>query len=552
MFHISLDPAYGWRKVGSVWARGTCFDKEGSRLSAMDIAERLSGVASLDEFAERVQDANGFYAVVVIVNDMLVAAVDRIRSIPLFWGRAGNEVYLSDSSYWVADQFDSERYDEVCKREFVLTGYVTGYDTLHPNVKQLQAGEMLMCNATTTDLVCSRQRYFRLQEGMPCEATSMNLLEQLDEAVISCFERLVSYCDGRPVAVPLSGGYDSRLIACTLKRLGYRNVVAYTYGQPGNRDSTISKEVARNLEIGWHSVEYSNDRWYRWFRSDECESYMRIGHALTSIPHLQDWPAVMELTNRKLLTPDTVIVPGHSVASISQGRLTSIAQEGEFRTTESIVDLIVSSSYNLWPLTQQDTRYLDIFRDRVRRAIGDCGESMQNAAVDAIQRWAWQEREAKFIANWTRVYDFWGYDWWLPLWDQELIEFWMHVPLGFRVGRRLYDEYVCKVYSQLVGISDKQAAKSDKTDVVSLARRWLAGSWLYVPARALNDRVKVRKEFDSQPRASYGKVGRETFSRYYTGRQTSNSFMSRYMVGDMRFDESDGLTRCWPFARTSK
>lgn len=537
MFHINLYPAHRWRKRGSAWARGTFFDKEGVCLSDIDIAEEFSSLTSLDQFVERVQGANGFYAVVVISKDKLMAAVDRIRSIPLFWGRAGKEVYLSDDPYWIADQFDSERYDEICKREFVLTGYVTGWETLHPNVKQLQAGEMLICDASATDLVCSLERYFQLQEEMPCEETSVRLLKQLDEAVISCFERLVRYCNGRPIAIPLSGGYDSRLIACTLKRLGYKNVFAYTYGRPGNRDSAISEEVARNLGIEWHFIEYSNERWYQWFRSEECKAYMRMGHALTSVPHLQDWPAVIQLKNRGLIDPDTVFVPGHSVTSVSQGRLTSVAQADRFRTTESIVDLIVDSCYSLWPLRQHDKCYVDVFRQRAKRAIENCSEPIQNIAVDAIQRWSWQERETKFIANWTRVYDFWGHDWWLPLWDQELIEFWMHVPLEFRDGRRLYDEYVCQLYGKLVGITDKEAAKSDKTDIVSFVRRWLIGSWLYIPARTLHDRIKIRRDFESQPLAFYGMVGQKTFSRYYTGRETINSFISKYMVGDMRFDE---------------
>jgi len=396
---------------------------------------------------------------------------------------------------------------------------------------------MLICEANAIDLVCSRERYFRLQEGMPYDATSVHLIEQLDEAVISCFERLVRYCDERPIAIPLSGGYDSRLIACTLKRLGYKNVVAYTYGRPGNRNSAISEDVARNLRIQWHFIEYSNERWYRWFRSEECKAYMRMGHALTSIPHLQDWPAVMELRKQGLLEPGTVFVPGHAVTSISQGYFAHIAEADESYTTESAEDLILSGYYKLWPWTQCDEPYLDIFRERIEHAIENCGERAQDIAVCAIQRWNWQEQEAKFIANWTRIYDFWGYDWWLPLWDRELIEFWMNVPLGFRIGRRLYEEYVCQVYAELAGISDRQAAKSDKTDIVSLVRRWLMGSCLYVPARALHDRIKVSKNFESQPLASYGMVGQKTFDYYYTGRQTINSFLSKYMVGDMRFDE---------------
>ena len=49
-----------------------------------------------------------------------------------------------------------------------------------------------------------------------------------------------------------------------------------------------------------------------------------------------------------------------------------------------------------------------------------------------------QERQAKFIVNAVRVYEFFGYEWLIPLWDNALFEFWRHVPLSLRYQRRLY------------------------------------------------------------------------------------------------------------------
>jgi asparagine synthase (glutamine-hydrolysing) len=62
--------------------------------------------------------------------------------------------------------------------------------------------------------------------------------------------------------------------------------------------------------------------------------------------------------------------------------------------------------------------------------------------ADAMEKWDWQERQAKFICNSVRVYEFYGYDWWLPLWDTEFMKFWEHVPLELRKGTALYLAYV--------------------------------------------------------------------------------------------------------------
>lgn len=62
--------------------------------------------------------------------------------------------------------------------------------------------------------------------------------------------------------------------------------------------------------------------------------------------------------------------------------------------------------------------------------------------ANAFECWEWQERQAKFIVNSCRVYEFWGYDWRIPLWNNEMMDFWARVPLGLRVGKRLYDGFL--------------------------------------------------------------------------------------------------------------
>lgn len=68
----------------------------------------------------------------------------------------------------------------------------------------------------------------------------------------------------------------------------------------------------------------------------------------------------------------------------------------------------------------------------------DTPEDMANA----FECWEWQERQAKFIVNSCRVYEFWGYDWRIPLWDSEMMDFWSRVPIELRIGKRLYDVFL--------------------------------------------------------------------------------------------------------------
>lgn len=50
----------------------------------------------------------------------------------------------------------------------------------------------------------------------------------------------------------------------------------------------------------------------------------------------------------------------------------------------------------------------------------------------------WQERQSKFIANSVKCYEYFGFEWRIPLWDNEIADYWMRVPARCRYGRNLF------------------------------------------------------------------------------------------------------------------
>lgn len=55
----------------------------------------------------------------------VIAAVDRVRSHPLFYGESREGICLSDDAEWVRQQVGDRAMDPVARDEFRLTGYVT-------------------------------------------------------------------------------------------------------------------------------------------------------------------------------------------------------------------------------------------------------------------------------------------------------------------------------------------------------------------------------------------------------------------------------------------
>ncbi|MEM3658335.1 MAG: asparagine synthase-related protein [Candidatus Hadarchaeum sp.] len=482
--HVKLGPC--WHYTDGVSVKGAGFVQE--RLHTKDaLAHVFSHADNWENFVQILKTINGFFAVVVHREDRCYAAVDRTRSIPLFYAVHENTVFLSDSPEWIQNQIGERIVDSVSLIEFLLTGYVTGFYTLDPRIHQLQAGEALAVTVAGGEISCHTERYYRFLTGKdePRTLSEEELLSRLDKVTVEAIERLVIYASGRPIVVPLSGGLDSRLIAINLKRLGYGNVIAFSYGVKGNWESKTSESIARQLDLPWHFVEYSPNLWKQWYWSEECRSYLRYASRLVSLAHLQDWPAVMELTKKRIIPSSSVIVPGHTGDFVTGGHIPIELQMRQIYSTKDVLEAILRHHYNLMPIetaAEHAKVNPDDIRVRLLQRLWSCfefsGEKAVNApeAVRLYEYWDWQERQAKYIVNSVRVYDFYGLDWWLPWWDKELMEFWTLAPLEFRIDQQLYKNYVkltqtrwnIKIREPLSLRAKRFIRKADQTDVIKM------------------------------------------------------------------------------------
>lgn len=418
----------------------------------------LSAAVDKGELDNALYGLNGFYSLVLQNQSELIAGVDHVRSRPLFYSMVDNHFYLSDNAEWVRAQVGDAEMALDAKEEFQLTGYVTGRDTLFPNVKQLQAGEYLTVREINGKIELSRKRYYRLLHSEPKSYDAQILLKQLDDSAVGAIGRLVDYAGGRQIVIPLSGGYDSRLIATLLKRLGYENVIAFTYGVPGNKESRYSEMVAELLAIKWHFVEYSEELWRDAWQSDQRWEYQKCGSGWSSIAHMQDWLAVRILEKDGVVEENCVFVPGHTGDFISGGHIPPAAFKSINFSPYDAELAILEKHYSLAPLALFENGK-DFWLERVKRLIDDLPVRVGSDLANVCEKWEWQERQAKFICNSVRVYDFFGYCWWLPLWDRDFVAFWLTVPLSLRKGRRWYIDYVDKLFYNATGEKIDQGGK---------------------------------------------------------------------------------------------
>lgn len=450
--------------------------------------------------------APGLWAIVAEDGESLVAAVDRIRSIPLFYGLSvdNQQLFVSDRAEWVRERLDVKEVSSRARSEFLKTGYVVGDKTLFPGVHQLLAGQYLRAKATGGVVDLQVLDYFVFARKPPEGIGRRELVQGLASACDSSINRLVELSGNRRLIIPLSGGGDSRLIATLLSRKCPQKIVTFSYGDPSTGDANISRKVAQELGLPWHFVPYSLQNWSKWRDLPEMEHCVDLAHQYVSTPSLQDWPAVYELRKRGVIQPDDILVPGHA-GDMPTGNMTVREFLPPVRETR-LAQMIVNKHYVLWPdkiLGIQNSANLESALASVPS--GWNGDTDPASLISAADSWNWRERQSKYIANAVRVYEAFDLAWWLPLWDKEFTEYWTNVPLEFRLGRSFYREFVAATYFLAAGNTQSyhDVAQGIPLGAVGLVERVLPAKM----STALRRRVAIRLRKKSMARSYLGSEG---------------------------------------------
>lgn len=537
-----LEHGWTWSRSSRIAVRGCAFcESRKDALSGEMLAQYFEGTDGIETFADRICHLNGFFAVVVQTNSSVFAAVDRVRSVPLFYAVGSACFCLSDNARWILQQLGCSEVDSDSAAEFLLTGYVTGSSTLISDIKQLQAGELLSFDANAGRI--KLRRYYRFVHS-EIAATTEEFLERLNFVTQNSIERLTRFARGRTIVIPLSGGLDSRLISMQLKKLGYPRIIAFSYGRPGNEESEVSRQVAEGLRIPWKFVPYSHELWREWYRSAEYSKYVKMADGLCSVAHIQDWPAVWQLSRAGEIPREAVFVPGHSADFVAGSHipleLLFIRKPDSSWVVEAIWEhhYSLTSVNNVASVVGSHARTVsERLKFRISQLLNDLPAASNEEAVSAYEYWDWQERQAKFIVNSVRVYDYWGYEWWLPWWDSDFVALWEAVPLRLRVNKKLYNQYVKCVEDSLNCIVnlDKVHVFSQRT--IATIRGVFHKNGLGKPFSKLlllKKALKTDHDYEKHPLAWYGITDIRRFRQLAGLRGNINSVLAFDQIENLK------------------
>lgn len=432
-------------------------------LNNSQISNFLNKHESIKALEPKLRQLNGHYGWINYTADRLLAGVDHIRSYPLFYGLMGDSFFLSDNAEWVRKNLGENRSTKSSKDEFLSTGYVSGNKTLFNGLKQLRAGELIEVTKINDTLHVETKHFYEFKHKEPLHYDQSEFYISLQKILHRSIRRLLEYADGRQIVIPLSGGFDSRIVATYIKRLNYKNVKTFTYGKRGINEVKYSRQVANLLGLDWEFVAYDEKLWREAWQNEQRKKYQFWAANWAALPILQDWLAVKILHEKKLVDQNCIFVPGHTGDFISGGHIPNDTFSKKQFSKDDVIQAIFSRHYKHTPVEIQN-RWKDVWCEEISHSLEQFEIQTNYNYADAIEYWGWQERQAKFICNSVRAYEFFGYDWWMPLWDKELIDFWTNVPLQLRQERKWFKDFITKEFNSEIGV-DSSIGKRNASDL---------------------------------------------------------------------------------------
>lgn len=431
---LTNNNGYKWEKYKEIYFKGKVVSKTGELITAFDIFNLFSQCDSFEQFQDNLMNLNGVFSIIICKGDTTLLASDLTRSFPLFFRKF--EGYWKITDQLISDNSTIKSINISALEEFKSSGFVIGEKTLIDNVYQLQAAELV--ELKKDEII--REQYWEYQTQLFNGDTSFNLLvKNLLDIYSNIAKRIAKLCVGKTLIIPLSGGYDSRLIASMVKEANITDVICYTYGRRNCWEAKISKRVADKLGFKWLFVEYTDQEIANFFtNTNHWNKYTNFASNYVSIPHISDFYAVYKMKTNNLIPEKSIFLPGHSGGLFAGSQIPNNIHN--IKTKTKVIKTLKTKHFRYSNLEELDITP----KDKVK-------------LHSFFENFSWKERQAKFIVNSVKCYEFFNYEFLLPLWDVELSNFFKSIPLShknrssflnYNSSSNLYDTSVRRVFEK--------------------------------------------------------------------------------------------------------
>lgn len=452
-----------WESYGAITLCGSVYD-DVMPCSLQQVAVTLAACATPKQVASYLQTLHGDFSIIIHSTTMACIAVSHTRLYPLFYRFVNNDWHITDNPAMLHQKADV--VSPAACRQYLYTGAPLAGNTLVEGLKQGKPASItLFENQHVTEISFSPY-------GAPIATplVTKTLANTAFEKVLNTvFKRVINSVENRQVVVPLSGGYDSRLVLAMLHKMGVKNILCYTVGKHNPSEQGIAKQVAAALQVPLYHIDY-RDAQYRMqqFKSAEFARFVDTIGADGNFMWLFEYNAILWLKQQGILQENAVFIPGHVGDFYAGSHLRKLGIK-EKESLQGIGRKLVLHAFEYGKPCWNTAFCADI-----KKALQNLPHH-QSSWLVAMQFIA-ENRLAHQILNSARVYEFLGYKVLLPLCDVDFIQFFSRLPFAALCEPSFYEEYLLKHVFEPLQIAFKKpihAAQLRKQRLKNRLKPWV-------------------------------------------------------------------------------
>ena len=408
---------------------------------ALELVQETSRQNITEQLGGYFQSTIHYTAGAIETPKLIVAWVDHIRSWPIFYTARQNNIVIANNARRLQKQAGLNNVCQAGLTEFAMSGFVSGKYTIFQDLFCLQPGELLIFDKMKSSL--ETYRYFRYRpeytNNQPQDVKKRELGRILDTITREIIER----AQGRTIWVPLSAGLDSRLVLCKLHEHGYKNIRTLTYGPKYNFEALYAKKTAKTLGVSWDMISPGAAKIKHDFSAQRRRDFWQYADHYKAVPALSGFSALLHMHDNEYFEPGDIIINGQSGDFITGGHIPEACFKKAVISRDGFLKILTDKHYSLWAFLRTAGN-LDIIHEKIAGLIG---EDMQNKPqseqrAGQAESWEYETRQACYVVNAQRLYEFLGCEWEMPLWDKRLVDFFATLSLADKQDQCLYKSYL--------------------------------------------------------------------------------------------------------------
>jgi asparagine synthase (glutamine-hydrolysing) len=307
--------------------------------------------------------------------------------------------------------------------------------------------------------------YFNYFGKIESNLSKAQLIDELTEVTLGIFKETLERVDKRQIVIPLSAGNDSRLVASCFKHLGTENILCFTYGNKNSFEVKTAKKIAKKLGFDWVFVPLTHRGERKFYKSQTFKDYLDFADSVDSIPYFQGLTSIKYLKENMLLEEDAVFINGNSGDFISGLHINKLYEtiKNNFFYKKDLIDVLrekyIEKHFSLWGYLKREEN-ISLLNYSIDKALDQIGEINNDNVHLAYEMLELIDRQSKYVIAGQKTFEFFNYEWLLPLWEDKYLNFWKKVPVNFKHNQTLYKEML--IQNNFGGVWDESIPVNKK------------------------------------------------------------------------------------------